>query len=262
MMPREGGDRSPEAFTLSDEARVSIRNKVNIIEGTHELKERLPARPLDVPPCGAAQALHIEPNGELRPCTMLDFSIGHALHDGIATAMVTNERGHAVRNLTWQDLHGCRDCALRAGCAHCYASALAERGDALGPYSNGCRNARLNYEVRIGRAPRIVASADRDPELGPYREVSSGVFEPIDDVITQADDALAQQLGWARKPVHSLSTAALAARPGELVQIRRPGRKKSKLERVPDPYRIRDSNDLVLEPARAGTLTDDPRFGL
>jgi radical SAM protein with 4Fe4S-binding SPASM domain len=259
MMPREGGNRAPEAFTLSDEARVAIRRKVRVSEGSDGLEPSLAARPMDMSPCGAGRSIHVEPNGELRPCTMLEFDIGHALHDGVREALVTNERGRTLRSLTWRNLHGCRDCALRASCTHCYASALADRGDALGPYTNGCRNARLNYEIRIGRAPQIVAPPGRDPQLGPYREITPGVFEPFADTITQADDALAEQLGWVRKSADSLDTAALAARPGELIQIRRPGRKKFKIERVPGhAYRSAHPDDLVLEPARAGTSTDDP----
>jgi radical SAM protein with 4Fe4S-binding SPASM domain len=253
MMPREGGDRAPEAFNLSDRARVSIHRKARSAKGTDTLEAKLPARSMHESPCGAGEGILIEPNGEIRPCTMLDFDIGHALHDGVHTALTTNERGRALRNITWQDMHGCRDCALRASCTHCYASALAGRGDALGPYTNGCRAARLRYEVRLGHAPQIVAPAGRDPELGPYREIAPGIFEVFDDIITQADDALAERLGWTRKPAESLSAPALAARPGELVQIRRPGRKKPKLERVPT-----HPNDHVLEPARAGTSTDDP----
>jgi radical SAM protein with 4Fe4S-binding SPASM domain len=257
MMPREGGDRSPEAFTLSDAARVSIRRKVRVVEGDDTLETRLAERPMDGPPCGAGQGIHIEPNGELRPCTMLEFDIGHALHDGVGEALAANERGQALRKLTWRDLHGCRDCDLRHCCSHCYASALSDRGDALGPYRNGCRAARLNYEVRIGRAPQIVAPLGGDPELGPYREISSGVFQPFAHQLTKADDALAAQLGWTRRATGSLPATSLAVRPGELVQIRRPGRKQTRLERVPD--RI---DDLVPEPARAGTPTDDSRFGL
>jgi hypothetical protein len=193
---------------------------------------------------------------------MLEFDIGHALKDGIGEALATNERGRALRSLTWRDLHGCRDCALRASCSHCYASALADCGDALGPYANGCRNARLSYEVRTGRAPQIVTQAGRDPQIGPYREIAPGVFEPFDDTMTPSDDALAAKLGWARKPAHSLDAVAMAARPGELVQIRRPGRKTFTLERVPKPNRIGHPDDPVLEPVRAGTSTDDPSFGL
>jgi AdoMet-dependent heme synthase len=265
MMPREGGDRAPETFTLSDRARVSIYRKTREMDGNDTLERRLPARPMHESPCGAGEGLLIEPNGELRPCTQLEFDIGHALHEGVREAFTTNERGRALRNITWQDLHGCRDCALRASCSHCYASALADRGDALGPYANGCRGARLRYEVRIGCAPQIVAPAGRDPELGPYREIAPGVFEPFDDVITRADDVLAAKLGWARKPTGNIGPAALAARPGELIQIRRPGRKQSRLERVPGyagyAHHPGNSDDLVLEPARAGTSTDDPRFG-
>ncbi|HEX4352763.1 MAG TPA: hypothetical protein VHZ95_07620, partial [Polyangiales bacterium] len=93
--------------------------------------------------------------------------------------------------------------------------------------------------------------------LGPYREVSEAVFEAFDDIISDADDALAQRLGWARK-TPDLATATMpAVRPGELVQIRRPGRRQPKLERVPGP-----SSDSMLEPVRSSTSTGDPSLAL
>jgi radical SAM protein with 4Fe4S-binding SPASM domain len=188
---------------------------------------------LAMPPCTAGHEIHIEPNGELRPCTMLEVSLGHALHDGVAEARTTNANARALRSLTWADLHGCRACDLRTSCSHCYAAALVSVADALGPYPGACRSARLGYEVNHGSALQVRAAAGRDPALGPYRLLEPGVVEPFDDIITPEDDALAAQLGWARKSGGGSSAPELAARPGELIQIRRPGRKTPRFERVP-----------------------------
>ena len=177
--------------------------------------------------------LHVEPNGVLRPCTMLELDVGDALRDGIAAAHAANEAVVALRALRWADLHGCRDCALKTYCRRCYAAALAATGDALGPYASACRFARLTYETDTGRAPAIVHAEARDPAVGPYREIRQGVFEACADVRTLEDDARAVRLGWARRAAVSVSPPAVVPRPGELIQIRRPGRKASRLERIP-----------------------------
>jgi radical SAM protein with 4Fe4S-binding SPASM domain len=223
MSPREGGSRAPEAFEVSAEAKAALRA---------QLKGPLPAappRPLDEPPCGAGRALLIEPNGELRPCTSLEFDLGHALRDGVANAHASNERALAIRSLTWASLHGCRDCDLRAHCSHCYASALAQTGDALGPYPSACKAALASYA-----AEKPGAHVAARP-LGPFREVADGVLESAHDVVTAEDDAIALRLGWARRAAGPVSPPSAQARPGDLVQIRRPGRKKSHLARIPAP---------------------------
>ena len=232
IMAREGGDRTPEAFEMSDRGRVSALR--DLLTPWPDACGVQPERPLDSAPCGAGSGLHIEPNGELQPCTMLEFDLGHALRDGIGNAHSTNERAVALRQLTWANLHGCRDCALRLFCEHCYSSALTQSGDALGPYPSGCRGAKLKYEARMGRALEIVARPDGSTSLGPYQERSDGAFQAVDDVVTEADDALAARLGWTRRSSAALPAVGIVVRPGDLVQIRRPGRKQSKLERIPD----------------------------
>lgn len=235
IMPREGGDRAPETFVLSDTgyrgARQQLAERARVADSV-PAAEREP-RSIDASPCGAGKTLHVEPNGVLRPCTMLELDIGDALREGIAEAHAANEAVVALRALRWADLHGCRDCELRTHCSRCYAAALTSTGDALGPYASACRFARLRYETHTGAALRIVHAEDRDAAVGPYRELEHGVFEAFADVVTSDDDALAERLRWARRPAGSVSPAAVAARPGELIQIRRPGRKAPKLERIP-----------------------------
>lgn len=229
LMPREGESRAPEAFQVSGARRVEIRR-----EHVPAPAAAIPsARRMDTAPCSAAKSIHIEPNGELRPCTMLDFGLGHALREGVAAAHAFNERALEVRQLTWANLHGCRDCDLRAYCSHCYASALSQTGDALGPYASACEYAAEVYGAAIGRAPQFVEGGQRAANVGPYREITEGVLELVADLVTAEDDALAAGLGWARRAEGAVPAPTARARPGELVQIRRPGRKKSQLERIP-----------------------------
>src|SRR5262249_39524552 len=86
VMARQGGDRSPEAFEPSDRARVELLRE---LRAASECGVQ-PARPLGDVPCGAGQSIHIEPNGELHPCTMLDFDLGHALREGVGAARASN----------------------------------------------------------------------------------------------------------------------------------------------------------------------------
>jgi radical SAM protein with 4Fe4S-binding SPASM domain len=233
LMPREGGDRSPQIFTPSEAVEIDLQRRLGTDDEPDWTAAAMSQSTLALPPCTAGHDIHIEPNGELRPCTMLDVHLGDAVRDGVAHARTSNAAGLALRSMTWAQLHGCRDCDLRPTCAHCYASALASVADALGPYPGGCRAARLGYEARSGAALRIVSAPGRDPLLGPYRLIERGVIETSDDIITPEDDALAVRLGWARQAGGGSAAPELAARPGELIQIRRPGRKTPRLERVP-----------------------------
>jgi radical SAM protein with 4Fe4S-binding SPASM domain len=230
IMPREGGDRAPEMFQI---APAHAARLIGELDPRPPEAAVVPKRPLDTSPCGAGFGIHIEPNGALRPCTMLEVDFGNAVQDGVEASFVRSERARSMRRLTWATLHGCRECDLRSHCTHCFAASLTQTGDALGPYRGACQFARATYEARTGRAPRIIARAGDARDVGPYREITAGVFEEVPDVLTSDDEALAESLEWVRSSGGAVSGPGLVARPGELVQIRRPGRKKPKLERIP-----------------------------
>ncbi len=228
--PREDGDRTPEMFALSDDEylRVMSDPKLSVIRSSdHEA-------PLDGSVCGACSgSVHVEANGEVRPCTQLSVGLGNALHDGVRNAWERGDEARAIRELTWGSIHGCRDCDLRAHCARCFATARNDGGDALGPYEDACRRARLNYQLMNASAPRIVAAPEigRDGTLGPYRREAEHVYRCIEDRITDDDRAFAERHSWARaRPAEHPGAAAS----GSLVQIRRPGAKHAKVSRVPD----------------------------
>lgn len=228
LMPREGGERAPTRFNRSAASLRRVFDDPRLGGGARGERR---ARPLSAPPCGAGESIHVEPNGELRPCTMLELPLGNAL-GGIHVARETDPRLKGVLALTLGDVHGCRDCDLRAYCHRCHAAALAEVGDALAPYPTACADARSYYELATRREPRVIEPPAHGPGVGPYREIAPGTFEAFADVVTAADDALAARLGWVRRST-PLDAAPERARHGDLVQIRRPGRRQARGERMP-----------------------------
>jgi radical SAM protein with 4Fe4S-binding SPASM domain len=238
IVPREGSDLAPQALN-PERSAVDVLERQLRIEKKREpealatdASSRL--RPASRLVCGAARTLHVEPNGELRPCTLLEVDLGDVRSSSPAEVF-QSEKARAVRDLQWGDLHGCRVCELARRCSRCHAVALAETGDALGPHPTACATARAAV-VAAQPGVRFVAHGQRSTTLGPYRRVnesSPDVYESFDDPITADDEALAQRLGWVRRAGDAKRAPDLAVRPGELVQIRRPGNKSSKLERVP-----------------------------
>lgn len=228
--PREDGDRTPDALRISDDAFVRVHRDPRLV----------PVRPKDVTPeknldrslCGACSGLiHMEANGELRPCTQLQVPLGNVTQTSIKTAWQENPNVRAIRDLTWRDVHGCRDCDLQAYCGRCFATAKTEGGDALGPYAEACRRARLSYTtIHHVKTEVVLGRTGHDAEVGPYRALGEGRFSTIDDVRDEADEARARALGWTRAEAKEPVPAWF--RPGELVQIRRPGR-RPKAENVP-----------------------------
>ncbi|MEY4582821.1 MAG: hypothetical protein RL701_7524 [Pseudomonadota bacterium] len=222
LMPREGFDRAPEAFN-PDPALIERLQKLQAAS--------MPAgpSPLERPEpihagtmlCGAARELHIEPNGEYRPCTMLDVNFGR-VGEAKAREVFNSPAARAMRDLRWSHVHGCRDCDFAVACGRCHAAALAETGDALGPYPSACAAARraLSRQSEL----KIIAANGRSAELGPYRWLAPGVYETIEDVATPEDRERAEGLGWVRRSQGGNAAPELAVRPGELIQIRRPVR--------------------------------------
>jgi len=138
-----------------------------------------------------------------------------------------------LRAVTWQNVHGCRSCDINNECGRCFAAALAEVGDALAPYPRACAVARSRYRRRTGTAMEVTSDAQRGTELGPYRHVEGHRFEVIDDVITAEDEALAARLGWTRRAQGPIAHPGAGVKPGDLVQLRRPGAKRARALQVP-----------------------------
>ena len=235
LMPREGHDRSPQALNPDASQLRNLQERLQLPVDVLDPAELLGPRRREGQQtvCGAGNEVHVEPNGEVRPCTMLDVKLGD-VQAGLRKAY-ESPAARDLRHLRWRDLHGCRDCDLARDCVRCYAKALAETGDALGPYASACATARRVHAERTGSEPKIIAVQGRTNALGPYRFVAKGVFATIDDNVTAEDTSRAARLQWVRRAEGGAPPPAVAVHPGELVQIRRPGQKSlsGRLTRVP-----------------------------
>ena len=226
LIPREGGVRAPQAFNPSDDFMRGLRS-----DPRFDLPEGPVDAPLQAPICGAGGSIHIEPNGELRPCAVLELDLGNVMSRDREAQQNGERRRAQLKALTWQNLPGCRVCDLHSYCERCHAAALSEAGDALAPYSTACRHALLKYELRLGVRPQALPGGGRGAEQGPYRHLGGHRFQAIGYERTGEDEALASQLGWTRR-ADTPEAPPQSARPGQLVQLRRPGQ-KYKREAVP-----------------------------
>lgn len=195
--PREDGDAAPERLRMSDAQYLVARSHPKLVARPPDVPERDPQASV----CGACSGnVHIEANGEMRPCTQLQVPVGHAVRDGVRAAWEGDASARQIRETSWADLPGCRECALRNVCARCFAVARVEAGDALAPYATACHRARLNYEVAMGVAPTIRGGERGDCELGPYREVGEHCFETMTVRVEPADRARWRDQPWIRPP--------------------------------------------------------------
>jgi radical SAM protein with 4Fe4S-binding SPASM domain len=240
LMPREAESRAPDALSRSLETYKRVKSDPRLdplVPGMR--KARSPESQL----CGAGEYLVVEPNGVLRPCTMLHVDLGDATA-GLGDALQSEAYGELL-GLRWKDVHGCRSCDLGAYCGRCHARALAEVGDALAPYPSACARALASYEVATGATPVLQQGERAELGIGPYRLTAQAhTFETALDDVAPEDDARATRLGWVRNEARKLEAPAERALPGALVQLRRPGRARAHFERIPD----RAQNDVALAP--------------
>jgi radical SAM protein with 4Fe4S-binding SPASM domain len=224
LMPREDGSREPEQYSM-DEDMYRIMRTDPELGGKKSIAKRAPSD-LNSAPCGACRAgVHIEANGELRPCTQLGINLGNAVSDGVLNSWKTNPERQVMAKLTWADIHGCRDCDLRGYCHRCYAKSHAQGGDMLGPYRSACRRALTEYSLAVGRSVTVLSSDPaRDHELGPFRERQPGYLQATDDAVTESDQDLANRYAWLRRTQGAIAEPVEQA---NLMQIRRPRVKKS-----------------------------------
>jgi radical SAM protein with 4Fe4S-binding SPASM domain len=221
LRAREDGDRTPQRLSARrDQRREFLREKMT--EGAEPGLMRA-----DRGVCKACSLVHVEPNGELRPCALLDVPLGNARDGNVAETLETHPAARLLRSLKWSDLPGCNVCEIGSLCQRCHAQSLQEVGDALRPYPGACTNAILKWEIATGRqAPAGMA----EPEVvGPFRITDEGSIEPFEARLSQAQERMYREHRWLRR---SAAGAEAPVEAGQLVQLRRPGRKAGP-ERVP-----------------------------
>jgi len=219
LSPREDGDFAPRALAIDKPAHLALlrepRLRTNLKQGPKPQSKHV---------CGACRGnVHVEPNGELRPCTQWAVPTGDAT-TGVARAWSENATARAIRELDWDALPGCRVCDLRSYCKRCFASAEREVGNALLPYPSACRSARWSYESRHGVEPVVAKTAGAGATLaefsvGPYRSDGEHRFSVAALELSDADRAR-----MLRHSLHSISSAHGTPSAGPLVQLRRPPR--------------------------------------
>jgi radical SAM protein with 4Fe4S-binding SPASM domain len=180
LNPREDGDMAPTALAIDKASYLALRRDPRFAPLPSTASAAAAARrerPLDSTPCSACRGnVHIEPNGELRPCTQWSIATGHALAGDLRQTWYEDATARAIRGLTWSDLPGCRVCDLRSHCQRCFADAERTVGDALAPYPSACTSALWRYEAELGVEPVIEGvSADATP-LGPFRRTGEHRF--------------------------------------------------------------------------------------
>ena len=241
LMPREDGATDPKDHdaefselvearraldALEAEARrryaaSSARDAEGRVAAVREALADTPALPtrtelqapkLEGAPCGAcANNLHLEANGEIRPCAQLGVSLGNVREQTIAESW-QGERSEGIRTLRWKDITGCRVCDLQAYCGRCHHASRAATGDALVPYADACGGARRWFTRVHGVTPKVQGSV----EIGPFRHIGEYVFEAFEDEFSERDRALRAAQPWIR--AHPGVAPA-----GGLVQLRRRG---------------------------------------
>lgn len=174
LNPRENGDPAPTALSIDRRSYLALRRDTRF--ATPPVRRE---RSLDAPPCSACRGnVHVEPNGELRPCTQWSIPTGHVLAGDLRDTWYGDATARRIRGLTWNDLPGCRVCDLRPHCQRCFADAERAVGDALAPYARACQNALWKYEAELGVQPELDSPSglcDSQP-VGPFRQAGEHRF--------------------------------------------------------------------------------------
>ncbi|HTV19692.1 MAG TPA: radical SAM protein [Polyangiaceae bacterium] len=208
LNPREDGDTAPTELSIDKQTYLELRRDVRFATPASARSSARAERPLDAAPCSACRGnVHIEPNGELRPCTQWSIPTGHALAGPLRDTWYGDPTARSIRGLTWNDLPGCRVCDLRAWCQRCFADAERIAGDALAPYARACQNALWKYEADVGVRPDV-DGGDAQP-VGPFRRVGEHrflleAFEP-----SSAPDARPLGVPAARRALSSAPLVSL-----------------------------------------------------
>ncbi|AKT43455.1 radical SAM/SPASM domain-containing protein [Chondromyces crocatus] len=172
---------------------------------------------LKATPCGAcSSSITVHANGSVRPCTHIPVELADARRgeSGAAriAAVAEEEAFQFLARLRWEDLHGCRDCALMPWCSRCHGSAAFEAGDLLGPQPSACARALIRHQVEVGPVELLSATeaevAARGAGVGPFERVGALGVRPVRDVLSAADELLVSRFPWVRPSHERLVTLA------------------------------------------------------
>lgn len=169
---REDGHCGPAVMRAGDAEILKILQDPDVpIGGVGELPRK---KSLDSLACGACATATVLPDGTLRPCTNLPYSLGNVRDQSIADAYLDSDAVKFVLSLRWGELPACSVCELRDYCSRCHAAALLEDGDVFGPATTSCSYARLRFHYVSG------TEADpREPTIGPFRIGEGGALEVL-----------------------------------------------------------------------------------
>lgn len=139
-------------------------------------------------PCAMCRSsLAVMPNGDIVPCTALHHRLGNGLNDSLCS-IASSEEYAFLGSLTWDDVHGCRDCELQDLCGRCHADALLQTGDLLGPCESACRLAVARFAAQHPGNREVRAP-------GPYRVSLFGLVQ-ADDVLMASDHETRRKFAW------------------------------------------------------------------
>lgn len=224
ITPMEHGDLSTKALSPSPEellANGALKPwapKADPVEAMHTArKERS---------CGACKdGVAILSNGDLRPCTDIVAPLGNLTKRKFLDIYKEASAG-LVSSLTWNDIHGCRDCELLPACERCHAAASHEAGDLLGPYASGCMSATTRYRGSVGEVkflpPAEGCEPNRSPKVGPFRIVEPGVLQAIPDRLTAEDEERRRKFPWIQPTREFLEEMSFGDTPSDIVRRRLP----------------------------------------
>lgn len=203
LTPREDGALDPLAVR-GGEAQLARAGLLKPWSPGGGDAAALRAQKLTGASCGVGSSgLVVLPDGAVLPCTDTPVVVGRLTESPMREVLATSDALAMMRELTWGDVHGCRDCALLGGCHRCHATALHEAGDYLGPYPSACARARARYALGGGDAepaePDPSCEPGRDPKVGPYRVDDGGRLVPMPDRRSAEDDLRAARFPWIRK---------------------------------------------------------------
>jgi radical SAM protein with 4Fe4S-binding SPASM domain len=155
LTPRLDGSKDVLDLRLTDDQlRSVIADKELELGSQYEdlpFADRSPAEKLNDTMCKAGVAhCAVSYRGVLYPCVQLLLSAGDLRREAFGDLWRRSPVLRKLRSTRLRDIEKCRRCELLADCFRCPGIAHLEDGDAFGPSSYACRQARVVHEVRAG----------------------------------------------------------------------------------------------------------------